>query len=667
MNITDVMIQDPYFKRFYDRPRSSPTKTRAKTAMCLYLQFYKEVKNIETTPTELLQRKVSDNKKPVLEQGEIERDWNEFVDWLENTYKKQDRHRKKSNKALSSTSVKGYSGMIKTFFSESNCPLSKKAELPRKIKSSSGRIENLKIEYRPNSVKKLISVMESNRDKAITLVMFQSGMDISTLLSLTYGHIKNEYEAGECPLLIKLTREKIGLNYRTFIGRDAIEAIKIYLKERTAERYICKDCGASWENKRNTCTLCKSTNIKPYCEKLSITSPLFIPKRKSERMVRSNFEKALRKYAILAGLVDEEQMKEADINPGRPHALRSGFSSILSLKGVNQKIIDGMMGHVDAYGGAYTQFSDEELREIYGEKEQFLSISEVREISDIQEKMDDKFGEVYEYIESLKSENEKQKEEIKSIKAGFNHSNRLNQHFYESVYGKKETALSGLSDHTVDLLFFLENLPEQYYFGGYQPLGEMKLKNFINVLKLSYGGSETVAILEHLKSEGITDVDYGALRKTIISLDKKFIHGWDCVIHDEEYQIFSETIGYYENSMTWKKNFRDIVLNFMMLPHDIQSVKDIKGGIMEVVSDKKNEHLNIFDLLRNSRQTKNSYSPMLKFLVRMKSQFGDELISIYSNINAALDDCTELWENIDEFTMKIKHGLPLKGTCSLCA
>ena len=634
--------------------------------MELYLRFYEEAKSDNVTPTELLKRKENDKKKPLLEQGEMEREWNEWVDWLENVYKKKDRHQKTSNKPLGRTSIKTYSGMIKTFYSYFNCPLDKAAKLPRKISSSSGKIENLKIEYRADTVKKLLSVMESNRDKAITLVMFQSGMDISTLLSLTYGHIKNEYEADDSPLLINLTREKIGLNYRTFIGRDAIEAIKIYLKERTSTRYKCKDCGATWENKRNICTLCKSTKIKPYSEKLSRKTPLFISKRKSGRMVRSNFEKALRKYAILAGIVDEEQMKEADINPGRPHALRSGFSSILSLKGVNQKIIDGMMGHVDAYGGAYNQYSDEELREIYKEKEQFLSISDVREIADIEEKMDGKFDEVHRYIESLKSENQKLHDELTSIKSGFDHSNLLKQHFYESMYESKDTALSGHSDRTVDLLYFLENLPDQYFSIGYKPFDELHCRNVISALKLSHGGSETGAIVEHLISEGITDVDYRLLMREMVMLDKQFIQIWDTVTKDEDYQKIIETLGADQKSLVWKKDWRDLVLNIMMIPFTVESVEDISNYSKKIVYDKENEYRNIFDLLGDSRPSPNVFTPVEKFLVDVKSKFGNDLISIYSQVKFKESECLDLWNNIDEFIAKLKHGVPLHGTCALC-
>jgi hypothetical protein len=66
----------------------------------------------------------------------------------------------------------------------------------------------------------------------------------------------------------------------------------------------------------------------------------------------------------------------ADINPARPHALRSGFSSILKLEGVNELFVEYMMGHVIPYNGAYFRPHPEELRKVYSEHEHALSITE---------------------------------------------------------------------------------------------------------------------------------------------------------------------------------------------------------------------------------------------------------------------------------------------------
>jgi integrase/recombinase XerD len=225
---------------------------------------------------------------------------------------------------------------------------------------SNGKIENIKIEYRPEQVKKLLSVIKNLRDKAITLVMFQSGMDISTVCSLNYGDLKEGLEKGEEPLMIHVKRPKVGLNYRIFIGHDAIESIKTYLNERRVK----------------------------YKEDIDFDTPLFMLEgthvNNRVRCKPKFFQDNMRRYVLLAGLVSKEKMEKADFSPARPHALRSGFSTIARLKGLNERLIDYFMGHSDPYGGAYNQATNDELREKYTEIEPALSVSSVSSLNDIE-------------------------------------------------------------------------------------------------------------------------------------------------------------------------------------------------------------------------------------------------------------------------------------------
>ncbi len=81
------------------------------------------------------------------------------------------------------------------------------------------------------------------RDRAIILIMFQSGMDASTLaLSFNYygylqladalGSDPNQWEVSTCrvcPIKIKVVRPKREIEYYTFIDIDAVNAIRDYL------------------------------------------------------------------------------------------------------------------------------------------------------------------------------------------------------------------------------------------------------------------------------------------------------------------------------------------------------------------------------------------------------------------------------------------------------
>jgi integrase/recombinase XerD len=342
------------------------TQEKYKTAWSVLIQFYEEVKGVKTTPEKLLKRLIADRKKPIEKQGEIEQDLNAWVKWLEKDYSIRDRGLKNGKTGVigvSANTVKTYITAIRSFFSYYGFPLSKKAKLPRHIRLSNGKVENTKIEYRPEKIKKLLSVVKSHRDKAIILLMFQSGMDISTACSLNYGDVKEGLERGEEPLMVHVKRPKVGLNYRTFLGHDSIEAIKTYLNERRMK----------------------------YSEKLEWETPLFTVEgahvMKGTRIKPKNFQDNMREYVVLSGLVSKERMERADFSPARPHALRSGFSSIARLKGLNERLIDYFMGHSDPYGGAYNQTTNKELKEKYLEIEPALSVSSVSNFSDIEAKL----------------------------------------------------------------------------------------------------------------------------------------------------------------------------------------------------------------------------------------------------------------------------------------
>ncbi len=70
-----------------------------------------------------------------------------------------------------------------------------------------------------------------------------------------------------------------------------------------------------------------------------------------------------------------KELENVDLNPCRPHALRSAFSTTLKLKGFDPNLVDFMMGHRLPYGGAYLIPPEEKVREMYREVERYLSIS----------------------------------------------------------------------------------------------------------------------------------------------------------------------------------------------------------------------------------------------------------------------------------------------------
>jgi len=207
-------------------------------------------------------------------------------------------------------------------------------------------------------VKKMVNCCKNLRDRAVVLMMYQGGFDTQTLLSLDYGDVKEGLERGEKPLVIQVVRQKEGIDYKTCIGHDAIEALKLYLHERElGTRYIP-------------------------AEKLKPDSPVFIServydKRKCERLTNIGLGIVFKSIARRAGVVDVEELKRSDINIAGAHALRKSFSTICRNSAVPPDLVEYMIGHRLKFDGAYYGPSDEDLKEEYKKAEPFLSISEV--------------------------------------------------------------------------------------------------------------------------------------------------------------------------------------------------------------------------------------------------------------------------------------------------
>jgi site-specific recombinase XerD len=82
-----------------------------------------------------------------------------------------------------------------------------------------------------DQVKILVDHARTPRDRAIILTLFQGGMDVSTLCSLKYGDVSEALKNNDYLLKLELFRRKTGTEYYTFLGKDAVESIKVYLSD----------------------------------------------------------------------------------------------------------------------------------------------------------------------------------------------------------------------------------------------------------------------------------------------------------------------------------------------------------------------------------------------------------------------------------------------------
>lgn len=367
MNIQD----DEIYKSFVSgRNYKENSIRKVRKSLERYLEFYQH-RGVDVDLAGVVENIARELSMEIQERGGMEREWTEFGAYLLET------------KNLAPKTAMMNAALVRSFLVFHYCPFSGRMKLPQAARSAQEMVRNRKYEYRPEDVKKLLEVVQVNRDRAIIMTIFQSGMDVSTALSLNYGDVKDELDKGISPILIHLKREKTQTRYRTLIGQDTIDALKLYLQERGGLRYQCGKCGHSWKQKRTQCPFPECDGgVKPYREKITFDSPLFATHQSDKSVSTNNIMKRIRDYVKLAGIVSEDRMSRADKNPGGTHALRAAFASILKYHKVDGEIVDGLMGHKVPYNSAYTRHRDNELREIYKDVEQYLSVTDAQSESE---------------------------------------------------------------------------------------------------------------------------------------------------------------------------------------------------------------------------------------------------------------------------------------------
>ena len=207
-------------------------------------------------------------------------------------------------------------------------------ELPHPVSKKT----NKKYEWTTEDLKKFVEAAPTYRDKALIVTMFQSGLAANEICRLNYEDIEKELNAGKLPLLIKTIREKNGVQFKTLLGADAVNFLKLYLSTRS--------------------------NLGP-------DSPLFTKWASEDRM---RIEAIDRRFRQIAKGLDFVEVKDHEMSPVRPHSLRSGFRSRLTGKADPDLIKSWMGDELGAKSRAYLNLPDEEHRELYANVEKYLSI-----------------------------------------------------------------------------------------------------------------------------------------------------------------------------------------------------------------------------------------------------------------------------------------------------
>jgi site-specific recombinase XerD len=250
------------------------------------------------------------------------------------------------DKGVSSKMAHCYVNAVRSFYSTFDVyvKLKGRSSLPRP------RVQNKRMLLSNLEVKRLVDYARSLRDRAVILTLFQSGMDVSTLCSLKYGDVAEGLAKNEHPLKLDLYRQKSGTEFYTFLGKDAIEALKAYVNDVRARRIA-----------------------------LNAKAPLFLKEsnkaKTREGIAPSHVQSMLKHVAVKAGFVDK-QNNGKDFNPLSPHALRESFGSIMTGKGVPDVVVDFWLGHeIGELAEAYKSAKFEDVKQMYLDREAFISIA----------------------------------------------------------------------------------------------------------------------------------------------------------------------------------------------------------------------------------------------------------------------------------------------------
>ena len=201
--------------------------------------------------------------------------------------------------------------------------------------------ENKKHEWTLDQIREYVEAAEYLRDKCYILFAFQSGLSIGDILDLNYGDIQQEFEAGVLPLAIEGYRKKTGARIRTFVGRDTVKYLRLYLSSRR--------------------------NLNPM-------DPVFtMLGNDDKRATPVSIQKKLREYAEKLDFIPPGEL-ENGYSPVRSHSLRSAFRSRLTGK-MDSDLIECFMAHdIGQQRSTYINQPLDELREIYANYEHLLTV-----------------------------------------------------------------------------------------------------------------------------------------------------------------------------------------------------------------------------------------------------------------------------------------------------
>jgi integrase/recombinase XerD len=224
-----------------------------------------------------------------------------------------------------------YHAPIKSFYAHNRMPLTLPTPKHTIKERSPHTVEQIKI---------LMSLADP-RERAIMMLLKDSGISREDIVLLKYGDIQNEFETDKNVIHVRLVRQKEQIEYDTFIGKNAIESLKAYLQYRKAKG-----------------------------EKITKDSPI----------IATVSDKAM-KPEVLSTIFVRLSKKAGFLTS--PHRFRKYFESHMGLSAPSI-LVKYWMGHSLGVEKSYFMPTLEKQREAYTQAYKEIDISEKPEISEVE-------------------------------------------------------------------------------------------------------------------------------------------------------------------------------------------------------------------------------------------------------------------------------------------
>jgi len=293
--------------------------SRAESTQNMYLRDFKAFLNYagKTADELLAQREQDETNKDRKVQRRIESLLNEYV-------------AAKRKEGYSPATLQRYFAAVRSFFDTHYTPLKMRRSDYPKGESLGVRAATREL------IRKALDDKRTRHKEATTAVMLflkDSGLRASDARLLNYGDISEALERGDDFIPITIITQKVKTIAKTFIGYEAIHALKEYINHRK-----------------------KGTRRIP-AETITTKSPLFIT---TETHNAKRIPRVTMSHMIQTAFT---RVNERNLSA---HSLRKYLQTTLEAAGINSNWIDQILGHkLINSRDAYSKPTDEQLLEAY--------------------------------------------------------------------------------------------------------------------------------------------------------------------------------------------------------------------------------------------------------------------------------------------------------------